>query len=35
MMADLMTELLFEISVTLEPPLVVGVTPNDTVREGS
>jgi len=31
-MADLMTELLFEISVTLEPPLVVGVTPNGDRR---
>ena len=31
-MADLVTELLFEISVTLEPPLVIGVTPNGDRR---
>lgn len=31
-MADLVTELLFEISVTLEPPLVVGATPNGDRR---
>jgi len=31
-MADLVTELLFEISVNLEPPLVVGPTPNGDRR---
>jgi hypothetical protein len=31
-MADLVTEFLFEISVTLEPPLVVGPTPNGDRR---
>lgn len=31
-MADLVTELLFEISVNLEPPQVVGVTPNGDRR---
>src|SRR6185312_9185157 len=31
-MADLMTELLFEITVTMEPPQVVGPTPNGDRR---